>query len=55
MNKCNTCGEEIKPNCDWRQGRCPHLPSMSDLILSDPYKARYLNLFSSIKGWFCRG
>jgi hypothetical protein len=55
MNKCNICGEQIKSNCDWRQGRCPHRPSMLDLILSDPYKTRYLNLINSIKGWFRRG
>jgi hypothetical protein len=53
--KCDHCGEQIKPDCDWRQGRCPHLPSTLDTLLSDPYKARYLNLFNSIKGWFRRG
>lgn len=55
MNKCNTCGEEIKANCDWRQGRCPHLPSMADLILNDPYYTRYLNLVNFVKGLFRRG
>jgi hypothetical protein len=55
MNKCQTCGEEIKANCDWRQGRCPHLPSMLDTMLGDPYKARYLNLVNFIKGLFRRG
>jgi hypothetical protein len=58
MIKCNSCGEKIKENgigCDWQQGRCPHRPSTIDIILSDPYKARYLNLINSIKGLFRRG
>jgi hypothetical protein len=55
VKHCSTCGSYVKPDCDWRQGRCPHRPSMLDLILSDPYKTRYLNLINSIKGWFRRG
>ena len=51
-NKCIACGEDIKPNCDWRQGRCPHQPAMIDQLLSDPYKARYYNLLQSIKNIF---
>jgi hypothetical protein len=50
MNKCETCGEEIKTSCDWRQGRCPHRAP----ILTD-YHFRYFNLWQSIKGWFRRG
>jgi hypothetical protein len=50
MNKCDTCGEEIKASCDWRQGRCPHRAP----ILTD-YHFRYFNLWQSIKGWFRRG
>lgn len=50
--KCAICFEPIKPDCTWRQGRCPHLPSMAQQILSDPYKSRYLNLINSIKGLF---
>jgi len=23
-NKCNTCGDEIRVDCDYRQGHCPH-------------------------------
>jgi hypothetical protein len=23
-NKCDTCGDEIRADCDYRQGRCPH-------------------------------
>ena len=24
--KCKTCGKLYTPDCDWRQGRCPHHP-----------------------------
>ena len=47
MTKCKTCGENIRSDCDWRQGRCPHRPSMLECVLSDPYKARYLNLINN--------
>jgi hypothetical protein len=50
MSKCNTCGEEIKLGCDWRQGRCPH----SAPILTD-YHFRYVNLVKFFKGIFKRG
>ena len=33
--KCNTCRQEVQPNCDWNQGRCPNRPPM----LSKPYPA----------------
>ena len=49
-NKCNTCGREYHVTCDWRQGRCPHHPAMID-----NYRARYYNLFKTIKGWFKNG
>jgi hypothetical protein len=55
VKHCSTCGSYVKPDCDWRQGRCPHRPSMLDTILNDPYKARYLNLVNFIKGLFRRG
>ena len=29
--KCEHCGDTVKPNCDWRQGRCPHRPAMIDI------------------------
>ena len=47
LMKCNTCGDEIKVDCDWRQGRCPHIQPM----LTD-YHYRYYNLLQTIKGWF---
>jgi hypothetical protein len=47
--KCNTCGEEIKVDCDWQQGRCPHTPAM----LSN-HHFRYLNLWTAIKNFFTK-
>jgi hypothetical protein len=29
--KCDTCQQEVQPDCDWRQGRCPHVPPIIDL------------------------
>jgi hypothetical protein len=29
--KCNTCHQEIHLNCDWNQGRCPHVPPLINL------------------------
>ena len=47
--KCNTCGLEIQPNCEWQQGRCPHrAPLLTD------YHFRYLNLFNLIRNFFKR-
>ena len=48
--KCNTCGDEIKMGCDYRQGRCPHQPPM----LTN-YHFRFYNLMEFIKGLFKRG
>lgn len=28
---CDTCGESIRTDCDYRQGRCPHRPPLIDL------------------------
>jgi hypothetical protein len=53
--KCSICFKEIKADCDWRQGRCPHVPSLVDTIVADPYKTRFLNLFNFFKGLFKRG
>jgi hypothetical protein len=30
-NKCDTCGNEIRADCDYRQGRCPHVPPLINL------------------------
>jgi hypothetical protein len=45
--KCAVCYKEIKADCDWRQGRCPHhQPELTN------YHFRYYNLLQTIKGWF---
>jgi hypothetical protein len=30
-NKCDTCGDEIQVDCDYRQGRCPHRPPLINM------------------------
>ena len=47
---CTHCGEIISPDCTWRQGRCPHAPSLLDQILADPYRSRFYNLFKFFTG-----
>lgn len=47
MNKCNACGKEYSPECDYRQGRCPLHPP-----LYDQYHARFLNLINAIRNLF---
>jgi hypothetical protein len=43
-SKCSICRNEITMSCDYRQGRCPHVPSLVDTILVDKYKSRFYNL-----------
>lgn len=45
---CTTCGKPYSPSCDYRQGRCPHHPSIADQYINDPYYARFFNLFKAI-------
>jgi hypothetical protein len=45
--KCGTCGGPYSPLCDYRQGRCPGHPPPIDI-----YRARFYNLFQSIKRFF---
>ena len=47
---CKTCGQEYTPACDYHQGRCPHHPSMLDIILSNAHKLRFYNLITFLKG-----
>jgi hypothetical protein len=49
MQKCNTCGNEYSPSCDWQQGRCPHHPP----VVSE-YQKRFYNLMQSIKNIFTK-
>lgn len=48
--RCTTCGMRIQSNCDYQQGRCPHSPSLLEVIMSTPYYQRFLNLFKPFKG-----
>jgi len=48
--KCSICRQVITDTCSWRQGRCPHVPSMASQIINNPYKARFLNLLKFFKG-----
>ena len=48
--KCSVCRQVISDTCTWRQGRCPHTPSMIDNIMSSPYKIRFYNLIKFFKG-----
>lgn len=47
--RCQLCGQTPTANCDWKQGRCPHQPSMLDQILNNPYRSRFHNLLQFIK------
>jgi len=29
--KCSICRQAIKPDCDYRQGRCPHRPALIEI------------------------
>jgi hypothetical protein len=47
--KCSICRQVITNTCDWNQGRCPHVPSMIDQILANPYQSRFYNLIKFFK------
>lgn len=42
--KCSICRKVPSVDCDWKQGRCPHTPSMFDQIISNQHKTRFYNL-----------
>jgi hypothetical protein len=48
--KCSVCRRVIEDTCDWKQGRCPHVPSLAQQIMDSPYKARFYNLIKFFKG-----
>jgi len=48
--KCSICRQVITDSCTWRQGRCPHAPSMLGQIMSDPYRSRFYNLIKLFTG-----
>lgn len=47
--KCNTCGDTVKVDCDYRQGRCPHRPPLIDDKIIDMIKQKLYNLFRGKK------
>lgn len=47
--KCETCKNEITPDCDWRQGRCPHRKPMIEIQPRDTSKGHfYVSLVKSV-------
>ena len=49
-SRCSICREIPQPDCAWRQGRCPHAPSLLDQILADFYLSRFYNLIKFFTG-----
>lgn len=46
--KCNTCNKEYSPECDYKQGRCPHHPPMLNIQPKDTSKGHfYVSLVKS--------
>ena len=52
IKKCELCHGIPHVACGWRQGRCPHLPSIFDLITSDIHKTRFYLFIDKIKSLF---
>ncbi len=38
---CKTCGKEYTPECDYKQGRCPHHPPMINIQPKDTSKGQF--------------
>jgi hypothetical protein len=47
--RCSICRRVPRSNCDYRQGRCPHRPSVLDQISMET-KTRFQNLLNFFKG-----
>jgi len=48
VDKCEVCRQEIKTNCDWNQGRCPHRKPMIEIQPKDTSKGHfYVSLVKS--------
>lgn len=46
--QCKTCGLPYSPDCDYRQGRCPHHPPMINIQPRDTSKGHfYVSLVKS--------
>ena len=39
--KCNTCNKDYTPDCDYKQGRCPHRKPMIDIQPKDTSKGHF--------------
>jgi len=52
IKKCELCRRIPSNTCDWKQGRCPHLPYIFDLFMADTYKTRFYMLFRKVKSLF---
>ena len=39
--KCNTCNKEYSPECDYKQGRCPHHPPLLNIQPKDTSKGHF--------------
>jgi hypothetical protein len=39
--KCNFCRTEVKPDCDYNQGRCPHRKPLIDIQSKDTSKGHF--------------
>jgi len=47
--KCNFCRTEVKPDCAYNQGRCPHRKPMIDIQPKDTSKGHfYVSLVKSV-------
>jgi hypothetical protein len=47
--KCNTCQDEIKLECDYNQGRCPHRKPMIEIQPRDTSRGHfYVSLAKSV-------
>jgi hypothetical protein len=46
--KCLTCNKDYSPECDYKQGRCPHHPPMLNIQPKDTSKGHfYVSLVKS--------
>jgi len=48
MTKCKICRKEYTPDCDYKQGRCPHHPPMIEIQPKDTSRGHfYVSLVKS--------
>lgn len=45
LARCSICRETPRPDCDWRQGRCPH----RDPMISQSVIRNFFNFFKKHK------